>query len=246
MAGQLGRRSLIVNADDFGMSAGVNRGIIEAHCRGIVTSTSLMVRWGAATEAVRLSRDCPQLGMGLHIDLGEWKFQDGNWMTLYEVVSLQNRDEVSREVTRQLDRFRELTGQNPTHLDSHQHVHREEPVRSVMIEISKQTSIPLRHFSPGISYCGEFYGQAANGVPYPEAISPSALIRVLAKLSPGVTELCCHPGLDDNLETMYCRERFDEVQTLSDETVCSAIQDLGIELCNFHDLACTQPAGDLA
>ena len=246
MAGQLGRRSLIVNADDFGMSAGVNRGIIEAHCRGIVTSTSLMVRWGAATEAVRLSRDCPQLGMGLHIDLGEWKFQDGNWMTLYEVVSLQNRDEVSREVTRQLDRFRELTGQNPTHLDSHQHVHREEPVRSVMIEISKQTSIPLRHFSPGISYCGAFYGQAANGTPYPEGISPSAMIRVLAELSPGVTELCCHPGLDDNLETMYCRERFDEVQTLCDESVRSAIQDLGIELCRFNDLARAELAGDRA
>ena len=243
---QLGRRSLIVNADDFGMSAGVNRGIIEAHCRGIVTSTSLMVRWGAAAEAVTLSRDCPRLGMGLHIDLGEWKFQDGNWMTLYEVVSLRNRDEVSREVTWQLDRFRELTGQNPTHLDSHQHVHREEPVRSVMIEISKQASIPLRHFSPGIRYCGAFYGQAAKGVPYPEAISPSALIRVLAELSPGVTELCCHPGLDDNLKTMYCRERFDEVQTLCDESVRSAIQDFGIELCNFHDLACTQPAGDLA
>ena len=235
-----------MNADDFGMSAGVNRGIIEAHCRGIVTSTSLMVRWDAAAEAVTLSRDCPRLGMGLHIDLGEWKFQDGNWMTLYEVVSLQNRDEVSREVTRQLDRFRELTGQNPTHLDSHQHVHREEPVRSVMIEISKQTSIPLRHFSPGISYCGAFYGQAANGTPYPEGISPSAMIRVLAELSPGVTELCCHPGLDDNLETMYCRERFDEVQTLSDETVCSAIQDLGIELCRFNDLARAELAGDRA
>ena len=244
LAGQFGRRSLIVNADDFGMSAGVNRGIIEAHRRGIVTSTSLMVRWGAAAEAVTLSRDCPRLGLGLHIDLGEWKFQDGNWMTLYEVVSLWNRDEVSREVTRQLDRFRELTGQNPTHLDSHQHVHREEPVRSVMIEISKQTAIPLRHFSPGISYCGAFYGQAAKGIPYPEAISPSALISVLAELSPGVTELCCHPGLDDNLQTMYCVERSEEVKTLCDEAVCTALNDMEIELCSFNDLAIARVAGE--
>ena len=43
-----GTRHLIVNADDFGQSAGINRGIIEAHEHGIVTSTSLMVRWPAA------------------------------------------------------------------------------------------------------------------------------------------------------------------------------------------------------
>ncbi|MEJ7590785.1 MAG: ChbG/HpnK family deacetylase [Planctomycetaceae bacterium] len=246
MAGQFGRRSLIVNADDFGMSAGVNRGIIEAHCRGIVTSTSLMVRWGAAAEAVRLSRDCPRLGLGLHVDLGEWTYRDGDWMALYEVVSLRNRDEVLREVTRQLDLFRDLTGRNPTHLDSHQHAHREEPVRSIMMDLAQHNSIPLRHFSPRINYCGAFYGQAANGTPYPEGISTSSLLRVLAELSPGVTELCCHPGLDDNLQTMYCHERFEEVKTLCDESVSSAIRDQEIELCCFNDLAPAQLAGDRA
>src|SRR5207247_11145801 len=50
------RRDLIVNADDFGQSAGVNRGIIEAHERGIVTSASLMVRWPAANEATAYAR----------------------------------------------------------------------------------------------------------------------------------------------------------------------------------------------
>ena len=51
---------LIVNADDFGASAGVNRGILECHTRGVVTSTSLMVTGRAVREAVAISRDQPE------------------------------------------------------------------------------------------------------------------------------------------------------------------------------------------
>jgi len=52
-------RRLIVNADDFGQSPGINRGIMEAHERGIVTSVSLMVRWPAAVEAAAYARRLP-------------------------------------------------------------------------------------------------------------------------------------------------------------------------------------------
>ncbi len=244
MAVQLGRRCLIVNADDFGMSAGVNRGIIEAHCQGIVTSASLLVRWPDAAQAVALSREWPLLGLGLHIDLGEWAYRNGNWVALYEVVPLPDRDSVLREVSRQLELFRQLTGRNPTHLDSHQHVHREEPVRSIMADIANNCSIPLRHFSPRVTYCGAFYGQTGTGEPYPEAISAAALIRVLSELTPGVTELCCHPGLDDDLKTMYSHERFDEVQTLCDARIRLAIATAGIGMCSFNDLAEAQRVGD--
>ena len=64
-------RQLIVNADDFGQSHSVNRGILAAHERGIVTSTSLMVRWPAAAKAAALGRTHPRLSLGLHVDLGD-------------------------------------------------------------------------------------------------------------------------------------------------------------------------------
>src|SRR4051794_10944670 len=73
------RRYLIVNADDLGYSARVNGGIFEAHQRGIVTSASLMVRWSAAAAAVAAARRCPGLSLGLHLDLGEWSYCDGEW-----------------------------------------------------------------------------------------------------------------------------------------------------------------------
>src|ERR687893_53407 len=80
-----GNRYLIVNSDDFGLSRGVNQGIIEAHEQGIVTSASLMVRWPAAAEAAAYAREHSELSLGLHIDLSEWAYRDGDWRAVYEV-----------------------------------------------------------------------------------------------------------------------------------------------------------------
>src|ERR1700683_3156930 len=62
-------RRLIVNADDFGFTAGVNRGIVEAHCRGVVTSSTLMANGPAFSDAVQLARTVPQLSVGCHVVL---------------------------------------------------------------------------------------------------------------------------------------------------------------------------------
>src|SRR5437899_6893534 len=97
-----GQRYLIVNADDFGLSPGVNRGIIEAHEHGIVTSASLMVRWPAAREAVNYARQHGALSLGLHLDLGEWTYRGSTWVPLYEVVPLDDSSAVAEEVSRQL------------------------------------------------------------------------------------------------------------------------------------------------
>src|SRR5262245_5377777 len=82
---------VIVNADDFGQSHGVNRGIVHAHQYGIVTSASLMVRWPAAPEAVAYAREHQSLSLGLHVDLGEKVFRAGEWVPMYTVVPLQDR-----------------------------------------------------------------------------------------------------------------------------------------------------------
>jgi hypothetical protein len=75
---------LIVNADDFGLSGGVNAGIMAAHEHGIVTSASLMVRWPAA----RYAAGHPRMSLGLHLDLGEWAFTRFSLRTLLVFVTL--------------------------------------------------------------------------------------------------------------------------------------------------------------
>jgi chitin disaccharide deacetylase len=237
------QRRLIVNADDFGLSPGVNRGVTEAHERGIVTSTSCMVRGEAIADAAAYGRDHPSLSIGLHVDLGEWTFTDEAWRPLYEVVSLNDAQAVEAEVARQLEAFRRWFGREPTHLDSHQHVHLREPARSVLAAIARRLEIRLRHVSSVIRYCGEFYGQTTEGLPIADAISVDGILRILGGLRAGITELACHPAAFNDLPaTMYSHERVSEFEVLCDPQVRESLPELGIELCSFANLAVPRTA----
>jgi predicted glycoside hydrolase/deacetylase ChbG (UPF0249 family) len=227
-------RYLIVNADDFGQSPGVSRGIIAAHEGGIVTSASLMVRWPAAAEAAAYARRHPELSLGLHLDLGEWVCHQGDWRARYEVVPLDNAAAVAGEVARQIAVFRLLVGADPSHLDSHQHVHTQEPVCSVVRELAHRLGVPVRHHTPGVRYCGQFYGQTDEGASLPEAIGIDGLLGILAELPVGCTELACHPGEGDDLNSTYLRERCREVQTLCDPRVRAALDAAAIRLISFR------------
>ena len=243
MTNQEEKRYLIVNADDFGQSPGVNRGIIEAHEHGIVTSASLMVRWPAAAEAAAYAREHPSLSLGLHFDFGEWRCRNGRWIKLYEVVSEENIADVAKETSRQLAAFRRLIGGDPTHLDSHQHVHSRKPLNSVFIGVAERLGVPLRNHSPQVRYCGNFYGQTEDGMPLSDLISVGTVIKLLAQLAPGFTELGCHPGYAGDLDSMYRQERVKELRTLRDPRVQVAINEMGVKLCSFCEIVSAQNGG---
>jgi predicted glycoside hydrolase/deacetylase ChbG (UPF0249 family) len=230
------QKYLIVNADDFGLSEGVNAGIIRAHEQGVLTSASLMVRGTAARSAADYAKKKSKLSVGLHVDLAEWIFRDGEWQPLYQVVSTDDAAAVRNELVRQLDTFCKLVGRNPTHIDSHQHVHRKEPARSVFIEATQTLSVPLRSFSPDVRHCGDFYGQTGEGEPYPEGISAKAFLTMLENLEPGFTEAGCHPGEDENLDSVYRLERKEEVKVLCDPKIRAAVERMQIQLCSFADI----------
>jgi predicted glycoside hydrolase/deacetylase ChbG (UPF0249 family) len=227
-------RYLIVNADDFGRSVGVNRGILQAARDGILTSASLMVHYPSAEHAVQYSE---HIDLGLHIDLGEWTFRDGQWVLVYERASASDAAAVEREIRRQLEMFSDLTGKSPTHIDSHQHVHLREPVLSIARQIAHEVGAPLRSDSDAIRYCGLFYGQSGKGDPNSDAISVPALLKILTAVPDGVTELACHPGDDSGLNSTYRLERQIEVQTLCDPRILECVLQRRIRLITFQDLA---------
>lgn len=229
------KKYLIVNADDFGQSPGVNRGIIEAHEHGIVTSTSLMTRWLAAGEAALYAKAHPKLSLGLHLDLGEWIYRDGTWVPVYTVVRLDDESAVEQEIAEQLNVFRYLVGREPAHINSHQHVHLREPVRSIALRICKSLGVPLRDLCPQINYFKKFYGQSTEGLPLPEKIGIDCLIEALSTLPSGLTVLVCHPGDATDLNTVYQKERNVELKVLCDPRIRAVIENLGIELCSFQD-----------
>ena len=128
-----------------------------------------------------------------------------------------------------------MVGRNPTHLDSHQHAHRHEPVRSAAVSLARELGVPLREFSTGIQYCGRFYGQTTHGLPLPEAISVESLMAILRNLPAGLTEISCHPGRTIGDALSYGNERSTEVDVLSHPQVRSLLSSEGIELRSFRE-----------
>jgi predicted glycoside hydrolase/deacetylase ChbG (UPF0249 family) len=228
-------RLLIVNADDLGLSAAVNAGIAAAHERGIVTSASMMVRQGGAAAAADYASARPALAVGLHIDLGQWDYENGEWMVAYERCAPDDEAAIETECRAQLEIFRRLLDRDPTHLDSHQHTHMSEPVAAVAMRLAAELGVPLR--ARGIAYEGGFYGQTGKGEPVPGGIGVESLIQIVAALPAGWTELGCHPGLGMGDESSYGHEREEEVRTLCDPRVREAIGRERVELRSFAEVA---------
>ncbi len=221
-------RHVIFNADDFGASAGVNRGIVDCHAGGVVTSTSLMVYGAAAGDAGRLAAAHPGLAVGLHWDL------DG---VRCAPVARAEPAAVRAELERQLALAVSLLGREPTHLDSHHHVHRAPDVEAAAREIAARAGLPLRGCGD-VRYIGGFYAQWRPGVDELEHVGVEALIGILRdELADGWTEIGCHPGwIEDDFRSSYRAGREAELATLTDPRVPFELDALGVRLASFADV----------
>jgi len=223
-----GRKFVIFNADDFGYGRGINRGIIDAHQRGVVTSATLMVNAPFTAEAVALAREHPRLAVGLHIN-----FTD----EAKRLIDLDDANACRAELWRQYWLFMELIRAKPTHLDSHQHVHRHFMRRSLFEELAEAEDLPLRDRAP-VTFKGGFYGQWVYGEFEPERVSFEALEGILRReIGDGIYEMSCHPGYyDSDLEAVYHGEREHELRTLLDPRVPALLRELGIDLISYREL----------
>lgn len=211
---------LIVNADDFGITQGINRGIVQAHRDGILTSASLLVDRPASEEAADLGRECATLSVGLHLEL------DAN-----------APERVPAELDRQLARFLELVGVLPTHVDSHHDVHRDPRILPCLLAWALGVGLPLRGYSSA-RHLPKFYGQW-GGETHLEQIGVEGFLRLLdAEVRDGVTELTCHPGyVEPGFPSSYAAEREVELRTLRDHRVHEAIIERNIRLIGFRDVS---------
>jgi predicted glycoside hydrolase/deacetylase ChbG (UPF0249 family) len=250
---------LIVNADDFGRTPGIDAGILEAHRQGIVSSATLMVNYPAAAAAARAALALGGgLGVGLHVALTGGPAAlpreaipslvgaDGRLPRKPEQLAAAAPDpaQVQAEAAAQLARFVALMGRLPTHLDSHHHAHRLPVVQAALVALARAHGLPLRH--PGGAdgarrlraagvrttdhFVEEFFG-AATGV--------GDLLRILRDLPEGSTELMCHPArVDEELRAAsgYTTPREQELATLTAPAARAALAEHRIALATFADL----------
>jgi len=151
-------RSLIVNADDLGWTAGVNRGIAEAHRNGMVTSTSLLANGAAFEDGVKTACELPALGVGVHLNLSDGlptsapdqvksllnekgEFAGGP-ENLFLRLSTKGLDttEVEKEWDTQIAKVR-ASGIHPTHLDGHKHVQMLPGLFIIALRLAKRHNI---------------------------------------------------------------------------------------------------------
>jgi predicted glycoside hydrolase/deacetylase ChbG (UPF0249 family) len=217
-------KRLVVNADDLGYDPEIDRGILEAHARGIVTSATAMVETAFAEEALRAAP--PGLGVGLHavIDAGA------------------GRAAAEEALRRQLARFRALRGADPTHLDSHKHAHAAPAVLDALAAVAAELGVPVRALDApmraalrarGIPAADRFLGDAALR----PAWTLEALLRALAGLGEGVTELMAHPGhAPSRARTSFGAEREVELAALCHPEARALLDRGGVRLCTYAEL----------
>jgi len=248
-------KRLIVNADDLGRTPGINAGIFEAHNQGLVTSATLMVGFAAAEEAAEVWSRTPGIGIGLHVALTGGRpllppervaslvDGEGRFPAKPEDLVGAHRNEVMAEVESQFERFRDLTGRLPTHLDSHHHAHRLPVVGDALVNLAGRYGLPVRNASAEVAERLRREGVATTDIFVEEFFGNEArletLLKILVRLDAGVTELMCHPARVDEalrLDSSYVDEREQELAALTHPEAIRAIRQEGIVLTHFGEL----------
>lgn len=250
-------KRLIVNADDFGRSPGVNAGTLQAHSGGIVTSATVMILEKAAARGIEEAAErAPRLSLGLHFvltgggppaaparDVPTLAPEGSFRRTREELPQRIPESEIRAELEAQIGIFEATARRPPTHLDSHHHVALHACVAPVFAAVAHARSLPARAptgdarrmlRAAGVRTPDHFIDRF-----YAEDVRFRTLEEILTGLPEGTSELMCHPGLvDDALRagSTYVEERQWEVGLLCDPTIRQLVLAKSIRLVGFDAL----------
>lgn len=228
---------LVINADDFGYTKGITEGIIEGVKLGIIRSTTAMCNMPYIEYGKELSVHYPELGIGVHLNLTVGKSltknrtltdEQGNFLSKAEIYSNElDMQEVYDEWKAQIEKFIEVFGKKPTHLDSHHSVH---DFNSKQFEVASQLAneygLSMRRYGP-YHYVNGFFANTAT---------VSDLKKILLQHLDENIEIMVHPGFCD-LElyrnSSYNVHRVKELDVLCNSEILDFIKEKGIELAHY-------------
>ena len=242
---------VIFNSDDFGMSRGVNYGIIDACLLGPVRSATMMANMPAFLHGVSLLPHAPKLAVGAHLVLTAGKSLGGPYKTITDCDGffqsqsvLKGRaeageidlGEVERELSLQIEKLLGA-GIKLSHLDGHHHIHGSPGISDVCLELARKRGLPMRDFAnqgagqlgfKAPAFYGDFYGESAN---------LAHLEKVLSSLERD-TEIMCHPAYVDGFlldGSTYNVQRARELYVLTDPRLAEMLSKYGHTLASYAD-----------
>ncbi len=243
---------IIFNADDFGISKAASLGIIEAHKKGVIKSTSLMCNMKDAEYAANMAKGYKDLGVGIHFvitagsplhnNVPSLTDENGQFKKNEVIMNTAVIEDIRKEFNAQFEKFLSF-GMTPTHIDSHHHMHQNDMVLTVVKELADKYKLPIRTFQ-GLNMDGlsdmnkkiyevlDYYGS--------ENISVESLISILEKYkNKEIIEIMCHPAYaDDQLfqKTSYAKERNKELVTLTSKELQEYIEKNNIQIINYSSI----------
>ncbi|MER2035718.1 chitin disaccharide deacetylase [Mammaliicoccus vitulinus] len=241
---------VIINADDFGYSNGVNYGIIDAYKNGILTSTTCLTNMPGFTHAIKLAKANPGLGVGIHLALTCGKPLTKNLYSLvdsngdfrnishYDQKYYIDVNELYDEWKAQIEKFLS-TGLTPTHLDSHHHVNNLELILPVFLKLATEYQLPIRNNLENKNKYSQ-YKMVDYFEYHPEIILNSLeVIKDKYKKYDSI-EIMCHPAYIDKFlrdHSSFVMPRIEELDFLTSEHAKEIFNEVnGITLINYSDL----------
>jgi predicted glycoside hydrolase/deacetylase ChbG (UPF0249 family) len=251
---------LIVNADDFGFTRDVNKGILDAHRHGVLSATTLMANGDAFEDAVRLAADVPSLDIGCHLVL----IQGRSLLSGRDLPRTWN--ELLRALARhKFDVYGELRAQVqklfdariiPSHFDTHKHTHVLPNVFSAVVRLAQEFAVPFIRlpFDTGwlpVRPLDAWYRKRLKearlrctdhflGFRLTDVLTENSLAKAVSELPEGSTEFMSHPGyLGDDLRRAATRlkeTRERELAALTSPRVKEVIKARGIVVTNYRSL----------
>lgn len=221
---------LIFNADDLGYSPAVNYGIIDSHVNGVVNSATMMTNMPGFKHAVKLAKEHPTLGVGVHLvltcgspirkDVSSLVDEKGNFFKTYDSLKAKgfSTEEVEKEWETQIQTFFNA-GLTPTHLDSHHHVHSQPELHDVILRLSKKHNLSVRLAPFGKIEGIQPFSDVIYAGFYKQQATVAYLDTIVSEAKDGQTiEIMTHPAYLDSIileGSSYNMDRVKEYEVLT-------------------------------
>ncbi len=238
-------KKIIINVDDFGMTEGINQAVFDLHQAGIVKSTTALVNSPYFQQGINTSKQFPQLAIGIHLTIDLFTAE------IFHPSLCENNNNFHRAKTHsltrsldsaviynewkaQIEKFISITGQKPSHIDSHHHAHiLNHDAKIAVKKLGSEYNLPIRELKT------DSYNARCSGEFYDQGVTLDNLQKIITDLQAEdctYREIMCHPAyVDQDLIdcSSYCQMRAVELEVLSSNEFKQFLANSQITTSNF-------------